>query len=384
MAKKKMLRILYSAGFLFAIHSAFIAYIDSSFLSKFVGEKYVGLIFTISAILSIYALSKASLVLSKLGNYKTTISLLILEAFLLAGLASIKIAWIAVPFFIIHYAILTLLILNFDIFIEHFSDDGATGSIRGTFLSIINLSWVIAPFIAGLILTNSDFWKIYLLSASAMIPVFAIISLKFKNVRDNHYNHPPFLETIKRVFQNKNIYKIFLASFLLYFFFSWMIIYTPIYLNQHIGFAWDKIGIIFTIMLLPYILFELPLGKLADWRFGEKEFLTIGFIIIGISTMAMAFIDSHNFLVWAAILFITRIGGSFVEISSESYFFKQIDDTDTNIISFFRNTRPLAFVIAPLIATIILKILPYQYLFLVLGIIMLFGLKYSLTLRDTK
>lgn len=379
-----MLHILYSTGFLFAIHSAFIAYIDSSFLASFVGEKYVGLIFTISAVLSIFALSKASLILSKLGNYKTTIVLLILEALLLAGLASMKTAWIIIPFFIIHYTLLTMLILNFDIFIEHFSDNGKTGSIRGTFLTIVNLSWVIAPFVAGLILTNSDFWKIYLLSASAMIPVFAIIFLKFKNVPDNHYNHPPFWETIKKVFKNKNIYKIFLASFLLYFFFSWMIIYTPIYLNHYIGFTWDKIGIIFTIMLLPYVLFELPLGRLADSRFGEKEFLTLGFIIIGISTMVMAFITSHNFLVWAAILFVTRIGGSFIEIASESYFFKQVDDTDTNIISFFRNTKPLAFVVAPLMATIILRIFPYQYLFLVLGIIMLFGLRYSMTLRDTR
>lgn len=384
MAKKKMFRILYSAGFLFAIHFAFIAYIDSSFLSKFVGEKYVGLIFTVSAILSIFALSKASLILSKIGNYITTISLLALETFLLIGLASIKTAWITIPLFIIHYAILTILGLNFDIFIEHFSDNEKTGSVRGTFLTIVNLSWVIAPIIAGLILTNSDFWKIYILSVFAIIPVFAIIFLKFKEVPDNHYKHPPFWETIKRVFENKNIYKIFLISFLLNFFFSWMIIYTPIYLSHHIGFTWHKIGIIFTIMLLPYVLFELPLGKLADWKFGEKEFLTIGFIIIGISTMTMAFIDSRNFLIWAAILFITRIGGSFIEISSESYFFKQIDDTDTNIISFFRNTRPLAFIIAPIIATVILRIFPYQYLFLILGIIMIFGLRYSLTLRDTK
>jgi len=384
MAKKKMLHILYSVGFLFAIHSAFIAYIDSTFLSSFVGERYVGLIFTISAILSIILLSKISLVLSKFGNYKTTISLLVIETLLLAGLASVKTAWLAVPMFITHYAILLLLILNFDIFIEHFSEDGNTGSVRGTFLSVVNMSWVIAPFIAGFILTNSDFWKIYLLSATAMIPVFAIIFLKFKNVPDNHYDHPPFLETIKEVFKNKNIAKISSASFILYFFFSWMIIYTPIYLSHHIGFTWDKIGIIFTIMLLPYVLFELPLGKLADWRFGEKEFLSAGFTIAGLSTIAMAFISSHNFLVWAGILFITRIGASFVEISSETYFFKQVDDTDTNIISFFRNTKPLAFIVAPLIATIVLRFFAYQYLFLALGFIMLLGLRYSLTLRDTK
>ena len=163
-----------------------------------------------------------------------------------------------------------------------------------------------------------------------------------------------------------------------------MIIYTPIYLNQYIGFNWEKIGIIFTIMLLPYILFELPIGYLADWRFGEKEFLTAGFLITSLSTVAIVFIGSTNFILWIIILFLTRVGASFIQISSESYFFKQVDDTNVNIISFFRNASPLAYIIAPLIATIFLTFFAYQYLFLALALIMLFGLRYSLTLHDTK
>ena len=107
----------------------------------------------------------------------------------------------------------------------------------------------------------------------------------------------------------------------------------PIYLNQYVGFTWDKIGIIFTIVLLPYMLFEFPLGKLADRWLGEKEFLIIGFVIMAGATGALTFITSTSIVVWTIALFMTRVGGSFTEIMSETYFFKQIDDGDVNIIS---------------------------------------------------
>ena len=41
-----------------------------------------------------------------------------------------------------------------------------------------------------------------------------------------------------------------------------MIIYTPIYLHEHLLLGWDQIGFIFTIMLLPFIILEFPLGNI--------------------------------------------------------------------------------------------------------------------------
>jgi MFS family permease len=163
-----------------------------------------------------------------------------------------------------------------------------------------------------------------------------------------------------------------------------MIVYTPIYMNKHIGFSWPEIGIIFTIMLVPFILFELPVGELEDDKYGEKEFLTIGFIVMGLSTLFISFITVKSFWMWATILFITRIGASIVEISSDTYFFKKVDDQKTDIISFFRITRPLSFIVAPLLATVILQFIPFQYIFIIIGSIMIIGAHYALALTDTK
>ncbi len=380
----KILRVIYSAGFIFAVHTAFLAYINSSFLSGFAGKHYIGLIFTAGAALSIYSLNKMPTLLSRFGNVKSALGLMFLEIAALLGLAFLKIAWLIIPLFVIHYALLILLKFNFDIFIEHFSSDRCTGGIRGAYLSITSLAWVVSPIIVGAILTDSDFWKVYLVSALLLLPVMLIIYFNLRCVRDARYETPAFWQTFKSVWRNENIRKVFSVNFLLQFFFSWMVIYAPIYLNQYLGFEWGKIGIIFTIMLLPYALFEMPLGKLADKWFGEKEFLIAGIIITAVSTGMIPFVTSANWMIWAGLLFLTRVGASFIEITTESYFFKQIDDSNANIIGFFRNTRPFAYIVSPLIATILLSFLAYKYLFLVLAVVMLLGLYYSITLRDTK
>lgn len=366
------------------MHMALLAYINSSFLSQFIGEKFVGFVFIAGAVLSMILLERVSDFLNRVGNFNATIIFLFLEIASLLGLAFFKTGWLVIPIFVFQYALLVLLGFNFDVFVEHFSSDKITGGIRGAFMAIMSGAWVISPIIVGAILSDSDFWKIYFISALVTIPVLAIIYFNLRDIKEVRYEHPPFWKTLRKVRQNVNVYRITIVGLFLNLFFAWMVIYVPIYLNQHIGFSWDKIGIILTIALLPYMLFEFPLGKLADHWYGEKEFLTIGFLIMAGATGAMTFITSSSIVVWIVVLFLTRVGGSFAEIMSESYFFKQIDSGDINIISFFRNNRPVAYIMTPIIAMPVLYFFPYQYVFLALAVLMLFGVYYSLTLKDTK
>jgi len=162
-----------------------------------------------------------------------------------------------------------------------------------------------------------------------------------------------------------------------------MVIYTPIYLHEHIGLPWVTIGIVFTVMLLPFALFEYPLGKLADKKLGEKEIMTAGIIILAITTATLSFIGSAHIIVLSLILFGTRTGASMIEVTSESYFFKKISGADSELLGFFRMTSPLAYIVGPIVASSVLVFIDFRFLFLTLGIIMLFALRYSLTLHDT-
>jgi MFS family permease len=163
-----------------------------------------------------------------------------------------------------------------------------------------------------------------------------------------------------------------------------MIIYTPIYLHEYLNFHWGEIGIIFTIMLLPFVILSFPLGKLSD-KMGEKEMLLIGFFISAVATLVIPFVKEPKLLTWALILFITRIGAATIEIMSESYFFKSINEENAEAISFFRNTTPLAYLVAPMLAIPILLLVPsFEYLFFVLGSLLFYGLFVTLRLRDVK
>jgi hypothetical protein len=71
---------------------------------------------------------------------------------------------------------------------------------------------------------------------------------------------------------------------------------------------------------------------------------------------------------------------------AEVYFFKQIDGHNASYIGSFRRTRPMAFIVAPLLATALLqfKAVDMGGLFILLGLIMLIALYFPIGLKDTR
>jgi len=385
--KNKSKLLLYALSFLTALHVAIPAYVNSIFIEKFLPAdklELVGYLYTISAILSVIILLGIPTLLKKIGNFLTTLIITITSITSLLFLAFSQNTILVLASFIVYLIIGSVIYFNLDIFLEKYTSDTNTGKVRGIYLTISNTAWVIAPSLAGLMIIGNDYCRVYFVSALILLPFIIILLSGFRKFKDPIYKSTSIFKTIKTIIKNKNIYKIFMVKFFLSFFYAWMTIYTPIYLYRSMGFDWKIIGVIFTIMLTPFVLFELPLGKLADKKLGEKEILNCGIIIISISTMVLSFLTSHAFWIWGLVLFATRVGASAVEIASESYFFKHINAQDSEIISIFRIISPLAYSVAPLMASLALIIIDIRFLFLTLGIFILLGLKYSLTLKDTR
>lgn len=382
-ARQRIFQSIYMIGFFFALGIAIPAYVNSEFLSQFVGTKSVGIIFTVSALVAVAAFSLIGKWLKKYGDYKIASFLAATAIVSLTGLIFVKNPFLLTLLFIAFDVSVTMLAFSLDIFLETYSKENTTGTVRGTFLSIANSAWIIAPILAGLILMSGQYRYIYLAALIAFLPVMSLLTSNMSRFKDSKYRNISLIKIIRDMPKHHSTYKIMASNFLLQFFYAWMVIYTPIYLKTYMGFDWSAIGIIFTIMLFPFAILEAPLGRLADERFGEKEMLSAGFVIIAVSTALLAFIPIPDFWLWAAGLLATRIGASAVEIMNETYFFKKNGENHPDIVSLFRMTKPMAYIIAPLIATFLLQFMGYQYLFLVLGAIMLLGLRYSLTLKDT-
>jgi hypothetical protein len=322
--------------------------------------------------------------LEKIGLYRFTLYVLIIEFLCTLGLAVANSPILVGTYFTLHTITIAMLLFNMDVYVENVSNDKSiVGEIRATYLTIANATIVLAPIFIAIIVTDSIYSYIYLLSSISIVPLYFLIK-KFKDITHKPVAHMQIKQAVMDYMKDVDLYNVFIAQFILQLFYAFMIVYTPLYLQKYIGFSWSEIGIIFTIMLLPFILFELPVGELSDSKYGEKEFMTIGFVIMGLSTLFISFITVKVFWMWAAILFITRIGASFVEISVETYFFKKVDDTKTNVVSLFRVARPISFIIAPILATIAFQFIEFQYFFILIGLTMIFGTRYSMALNDTK
>ena len=377
-------KIIYLAGFLFSIPVALVSYINSSLLETYVGRDYIGIIYVIASIIAIIGLLKMPKILTRFGNRPTILFSCSLIFLSLISLAFGKNAFVVVPAFILYFVSVGLVVASLDIFIEDFSKKSSIGSLRGFYLMIINSAWVIAQLISGSIINKSSFSGIYLFSAGFMILVFFIFILFLGDFKDPEYKKVSVLKTIKSFIQNKHISKIYLSSLILQFFYVWMVIYTPIYLHEYMGFGWNKIGIIFSIMLIPFVILDFPLGKLSD-KIGEKKMLIAGFLITILSVLTIPFITESILWMWALILFTTRIGAATIEVMNESYFFKIVNEENADEISFFRNAPSVSYIIAPLVAFPVLLLVPsFEYLFFVLSAVLLVGFFIVLRLRDVR
>ncbi len=378
------LLFVYLLSFFFTLHVAVPVYIESSFLGTLVSEKSVGIIFALAYGLSAIALFVIPRVLRVLGDFRVTLLLLAAETAVYFGLGFLRDPLLLIILFIVSFALIYLISFDLDLIVESFSKNANTGSVRGLYLTSSNIALVLAPTLAAGILTDGDYWRVFVAAAVFLIPALVIFARKFTGFKDPPYRVVPLLGTLRRVLRSRDLRASFLVSFLLQFFFTAMVIYTPLYLHMNLGFAWGDIGLIFSIMLVPFLILEAPLGRLADRVLGEKEMLILGFVITAGATALISFTTDTSFLTWAALLFMTRVGASMIEIMDETYFFKKVDGKDADIVSFKRAIRPLAGAVAPLAATAILGIVAFKYLFLVLGLVMLLGLVPSSSIRDTR
>jgi MFS family permease len=326
----------------------------------------------------------APTIIRRFGNYAVAITLVCIQIVLFYGLVAATSPLLLSVIFILQSAVISLIGLCMDIFLEVYTSSTEVGAVRGLYTATLNSSWVIAPLIGSMLIDGGNSYRTTYVAALAMLfPLLYLIYRNFPRFKDPNYIHLSPWQLIKHVSGNANWVKLFGANLILQTFYAWMTIYTPIYLNKTLGFGWEQIGIILVVMLLPFPLVQYPLGKLADKKYGEKEIMAIGFAIMGVATIALALISSGSLWVWAIALFVTRIGAAAAEIMMEVYFFKTVSPRDSAVLGSFRITRPFSYFLAPLVTGISLLFTTNNYLFVVVGVIALAALYPVLSIKDT-
>jgi len=377
---------LYALNFFFALHLALVSYYVSTFLvDRGFPQQFVGLLYAVGSMLALTSIAFAPKLLRRFGNYTNILALGLFE--LLAFLGFIFVDNLPFVFFIFLFSFITPTLIGFslDIFLEGATKgETDTSGIRGIFLTISAIAWVGAPLAGGFIASGDNFERLFAVSALALVPFIFLAASQLERFRDPKYiqlNIPKFLGSLKH---NKNIRNIFVASFLLRFFYGIMVVYFPLYIHNTLGMPLSDLGIIIAIAVTAFVFLEIPLGKLADLYWGEKEILILGFTLIAVATGALSFIATTSVVTWVLIMFVTRIGAAMIEVSTEGYFFKQVGPNDTDDVSAFRMLYPLAYIVSPLFGTILLFFIPLQFLFLSTAFVLISGVLFASALRDTK
>ncbi len=382
---RELLLTTYLVSLFYALHFAFSLYVESSFVSLFIPKIYVGLLYSVAALAGGLFVLFLSEHLNRFTNYRTLVTLFTMELGCLILLAYSESPWLSGTLFVLHQTMLVAMYTTINVYVEGLSKDSSTGGIRGTFLTILNLGILAAPLFAGFIFAADAYRSIFLMAALLLVPALVLTMTILHNVKEPKYKELRVKALFHTFMSNKNLRTIFTCQFLLEFFYTIMVIYTPIYLHGTMGIPLSKIvGVIMPIALIPFVIFPYELGRIADLRLGEKEILITGFVIAGLSTLAIPFISSGNIAVWALVLLITRIGASFIEAMNSTYFYKKIDGGDSTFIAVFDSTRMLALLVTPGIASLIIFFLPMQALFIMLGFVMLLGIRPAWKLIDTK
>ncbi len=378
------LRRVYFISFVFTLNIALTAYMNSTFLAGFFSESRVGLLFSAAALLTILALELLPLSIENFGVKKTAGLVLASSMVSLLVLANADSALSAGIFFVLYTLSNSLVVFCLDICIAHFSKKTDAGDARGTYLTTTNLGWLASPFLAGAIVSGFGYSTLYSLVAGVVTLALVIFLYLLRQYEDAEYIHRSPLVALGQLKKAPDLIRILVVSFLIQFFFSWMVIFAPFYLHEVVGIPFEKLGGIFTIMLLPFVLLPLKLGRIADRKLGEKEILITAIFIISIATFIFASYGGTSALMFGIILFFTRVGAASIESMCETYFFKKVSDEEPDVVSLFRMMAPLAYMIGPLVATLLLAHISHNGLFYALGAIMLLCLIPAVKLTDTR
>jgi MFS family permease len=180
--------------------------------------------------------------------------------------------------------------------------------------------------------------------------------------------------TLRHIVRNRDLAAVTVGNLVLYLFYVWAPLYVPVYLHDVLGFPWTSLGLIFSVMLIPYVIVEYPAGWIADRYLGDKELMFGGFLIAGASLAALSVVTATTpLVVILIILTISRVGSALTESMVEAHFFRRVSKRDINSVSVYRSVWPLSYIIAPIIGGFLLIHGGYHTFFLVTGALVMAG-----------
>ncbi len=265
--------------------------------------------------------------------------------------------------------------ITIGLFVREYTTLKSIGKAEGQYFTTANIGWLLGPLFGGLLSTNNSFNTVFIVSAIPQLLIallLFIIPLKESSIHNNH--EFKFLD----YFKNKELLFLYLIGFGLAAWSSIFYVYMPLFANTS-GFSTRLIGFAMVIAIIPLIIFEIPIGKLAD-IYGYKKFIAFGFLIMALATIFTYF---TNPLYTIILLVVAAFGVAFIEHLLEAYFFDRVrtHERQNELYPVYKTSPEISKLISFVLFSTILIYLGFKGLFLFTAIFMLIFAAIALKLK---
>jgi MFS family permease len=380
---RKKVRLISFISFLMGFAQSLVIYVLSSYFKEISGTENVGFFYFISYAFGLWLLLNLHKLIKKVGKSGTFDLSLVLKLVSIAFILILPEGYWTIVFLLIYLVSGAIEWASLDVILESFSVDNMSGRIRGKYLTFMNAGYILGPLLSSLIVEEYGFMGVFMVLFIINSLIMTVSLSKMGHVNHEVKEAIRVREIFEKIKERKNVLRIYYISFVLEFFFALMVIYTPIYL-RNLGLGLGEVGLILSIMLIPFVLVQYPSGLIADKRLGEKEMIIASLCIMTASTVFMFFIDSVSIFLWSLVLFLTRVGAAMLEVLRDSYFYKRIDADDVDLNNFFRTALPVAYIISTLISTVLLFAFSVKAVFILVAIVVASAIFPAISLVDNK
>lgn len=317
-------------------------------------EALVGIFFSIISVIAFGGSLLSTVILRKISRIKIMKwSFIGCAIFIL--LFTLIVSTTHLYFFEIPRALFTLIAgIVLSLYIRDTAKAHKLGLAEGRYYLYANIGWLIGPIIGGYLGQLISRNAVFIFSALLYLVSFAIFQHQhFK--QHSLIQHVKEKQTITELFSNikdffkiKELWKVYAIAFGLNYWWAISSIYIPLYVISN-GFGDNVVGWVVAGGILPLVLFEKLIGKLAD-KHGLRIYMAIGFLIIAVITAFFNIISMVPIIL--IMMAVVNIGAALIEPLQETYLFKIIKKKDEERFYGVYNTAdPLANIIGPLIAS---------------------------------
>lgn len=337
-------------------------------------ESKVGLFFSFLGIMTLIAALASSFIFRKVE--RTTIAKVgfLIFAFIYFALVFMTELIPLTILLTLKTSIQMLLLITIGLFVRDFAKAKKLGKEEGLHYRFQNIGALVGALLGGFLATNFDYEFVFIIASTVLIFGFAYFYQKHiveaqPGIINRKRTSPYSLwHNVKEFFSHKERAKAYAITVGLMLWMGFSYLFVPLYVLRS-GYLDSMSGLILAITMLPLIFMEVKVGDYADKK-GIHKPIALGFLIIGIISLVIFLNPIHllNFLLIACV----SVGSAMIEPLQEAYLFKNLpEEREEDLYGIYMTADPVAYFLAPTIAAVVLFYLPFKFLFLCFGILML-------------